>query len=101
MMVRDLLERWYQDHAHALENIQADVARSIIDQVLVPTLGGKRIVTVGGFDLDRWLLSLRETEDRATIRAYYEILFEAFEMALRYEWLTKNPLLNSQQAKRL
>lgn len=100
MKVGDLLERWYQHHAHDLDNVQADVARSIIDQVLVPVLGNKKIVTVGGFDLDKWFLSLRETEDRATIRSYYEILFEAFEMALRYGWLNRNPLLQSQQVKR-
>ncbi len=99
----DLLDAWYTaNHAEwsprtALEN------RRIIDSVIVPALGSRKLAKLRTADIDAFDAQARtgafgsgRSLAASTVRKYHAVLRSALQQGLRWEWLAVNPVALAQ-----
>jgi integrase len=96
--VGGLIESWWE---HTLPDLSPNTARgyrSKIDQYLLPALGDIRLRKVSAHQLDAFYRELRARGGKRgrplavnTVRGVHRIVHRAFEQAVRWGWLARNP----------
>lgn len=99
----DLLEAWYAANAAEWSPRTALENRRIIDSVIVPALGSKKLAKLRTADIDAFYAKARAGSfgsgrplAASTVRKYHAVLRSALQQGLRWEWLAVNPVALAQ-----
>lgn len=101
----DLLDAWYVAASPDWSPRTALEHRRVIDSVLKPALGTKKLAKLRASDLDSLYGALRAgSDDRrplapATVRKFHTVARSALQQAVRWEWITSNPAANASPPK--
>ncbi|HMV74792.1 MAG TPA: tyrosine-type recombinase/integrase [Microthrixaceae bacterium] len=101
----ELLDAWYDAVSPDWSPRTAVEHRRIIDSVLDPALGKKKLANLRASDLDALYGSLRAgAGDRkplspATVRKFHTVARAALQQAVRWEWIGSNPAANASPPK--
>lgn len=101
----DLLDAWYAAASPDWSPKTALEHRRVIDSVLKPALGGKKLAKLRASDLDALYGALRTGSDErrplapATVRKYHTVARAALQQAVRWEWIAVNPAANATPPK--
>ena len=101
----ELLDAWYDAASPDWSPRTALEHRRVIDAVLKPALGTKKLAKLRASDLDSLYGALRAgSADRralapATVRKFHTVARSALQQAVRWEWITSNPAANASPPK--
>lgn len=101
----DLLDAWYDAASPDWSPRTALEHRRVIDSVLKPALGTKKLAKLRASDLDSLYGALRAGSDErrplapATVRKFHTVARSALQQAVRWEWITSNPAANASPPK--
>jgi integrase len=101
----ELLDAWYDAASPDWSPRTALEHRRVIDAVLKPALGTKKLAKLRASDLDSLYGALRagSAERRAlapaTVRKFHTVARSALQQAVRWEWITSNPAANASPPK--
>ena len=97
----ELLDTWFDSASPDWSPRTALEHRRIIDSVLKPALGEKRLAKLKAADLDALYGALRAGSKTrkalapATVRKFHTVARSALQQAVRWEWIAVNPAANS------
>lgn len=101
----ELLDAWYDAASPDWSPRTALEHRRVIDSVLKPALGTKKLAKLRASDLDSLYGALRAGSDErrplapATVRKFHTVARSALQQAVRWEWITSNPAANASPPK--
>lgn len=101
----DLLDAWYDAASPDWSPRTALEHRRVIDSVLKPALGTKKLAKLRASDLDSLYGALRAGSNGrrplapATVRKFHTVARSALQQAVRWEWITSNPAANASPPK--
>ena len=101
----ELLDAWFESASPDWSPRTALEHRRIIDSVLKPALGDKKLTKLRAADLDALYAGLRAggPERRAlapaTVRKFHTVARSALQQAVKWEWIAVNPAANSSPPK--
>lgn len=101
----ELLDAWFESASADWSPRTALEHRRIIDSVLKPALGDKKLAKLRAADLDALYAGLRagSAERRAlapaTVRKFHTVARSALQQAVKWEWIAVNPAANSSPPK--
>lgn len=101
----DLLDAWYDAASPDWSPRTSLEHRRVIDSVLKPALGTKKLAKLRASDLDSLYGALRAGSDQrrplapATVRKFHTVARSALQQAVRWEWITSNPAANASPPK--
>jgi integrase len=97
--LEDLASAWWDARADQLSPTTRREYRRLLDRRILPVLGSKRVDRIKPADIERYYASLRKGEapgggklSAASIRAIHGILRSMFKAAVRWGYVTTNPL---------
>lgn len=101
-----LFERWYSLKAPDWSPKGALETRRLLDRVIIPALGAKRVTKVRTADLDRLYASWRNEGgvagrplSPASVQRYHTIVRGALNQAVKWGWLVSNPAVLTTRPK--
>ncbi len=101
----DLLDAWYETASPNWSPRTALEHKRVIESVLKPALGDKKLAKLRTADLDGLYGALRAgSADRqalapATVRKYHTVARSALQQGVRWEWIAINPAANTTPPK--
>ncbi len=101
----ELLDAWFESASPDWSPRTALEHRRIIDSVLKPALGDKKLTKLRAVDLDALYAGLRAggPERRslapATVRKFHTVARSALQQAVKWEWIAVNPAADSSPPK--
>lgn len=101
----DLLDAWYETASPNWSPRTALEHKRVIESVLKPALGDKKLAKLRTADLDGLYAALRAgSADRrvlapATVRKYHTVARSALQQGVRWEWIAINPAANTTPPK--
>ncbi len=101
----ELLGAWYVAASPDWSPRTALEHRRVIDSVLKPALGTRKLASLRASDLDSLYGALRAGSDErrplapATVRKFHTVARSALQQAVRWEWITSNPAANASPPK--
>jgi len=97
--LEDLATAWWDARADQLSPTTRREYRRLLDRRILPVLGSKRVDRIKPADIERYYASLRRGDapgggelSAASIRAIHGILRSMFKAAVRWGYVTTNPL---------
>ena len=97
--LEDLATAWWDARADQLSPTTRREYRRLLDRRILPALGSKRVDRIKPADIERYYASLRRGEapgggvlSPASIRAVHGVLRSMFKAAVRWGYVTTNPL---------
>ena len=97
--LEDLATAWWDARADQLSPTTRHEYRRLLDRRILPALGSKRVDRIKPADIERYYASLRRGEapgggvlSAASIRAVHGVLRSMFKAAVRWGYVTTNPL---------
>jgi integrase len=102
----ELLEAWYTANAEEWSPRTALENRRIIDSVIVPALGSRKLAKLRTAEIDAFYANARagrfgsgRSLAASTVRKYHAVLRSALQQGVRWEWLAVNPVTLAQAPK--
>lgn len=101
----ELLDAWFDAASPDWSPRTALEHRRVIDSVLKPALGTKKLAKLRASDLDSLYGALRAGSNGrrplapATVRKFHTVARSALQQAVRWEWITSNPAANASPPK--
>ena len=106
MTFGELLDAWFEANQADWSPRTALEHRRIIDAVLKPALGAKKLARLRASDLDALYARLRDGGGptgrklaAATVRKFHTVARSALQQAVKWEWLAVNPAANATPPK--
>lgn len=88
--VRDLADVYIEDHLPKKRESSRRNDKAVLDKIIIPKLGARKVTDIGHADIEALHRSLRETPYQANRVA--ALASKMFRMAIKKGWITTNPV---------